>query len=157
MIVNRIGPHPVHDAVKRLRGMALEKCVCFPRAAHAVHNVISLLIFPDHFVTGVNIVLKVRIHGDHHIREIAGGHQTGQQRVLMPSVPAQTNARHMGIVIRQFTYGIPCAVFGAVVHKQNTALFIRVPLCNQGREFFRQPFAGLRQDFFLMIAGYNNI
>ena len=86
MIEDDIHPQRLHDLVKSLGRKALEEGIRIPLAAHAVNDVVSLVIGIHHRINGVDIILQVRIHGDHHIRVADCGEHPRQQSILMPPV-----------------------------------------------------------------------
>ena len=53
------------------------------------------MIVIDHLIYRVDIVLKVCIHGDNHIRVIHRSQQTRQQRVLMTAVAGRLTPENL--------------------------------------------------------------
>ena len=84
MVEHRLRPQPVHQAVERLGGGALEKGVGLSGGAHAVHDIRPRQVLVHHGAGGVHVVLKVGVHGYGHVRPAPGGHEPGQQGVLVP-------------------------------------------------------------------------
>ena len=122
MIEHRLRPHKVHEPVKGLGGKALEEGVLFPGGTHPVHDVAPGLELGHHGVHRVDVVLKVRVHGDGHITAVLGGHEPRQEGVLMPPVPGQVRPGEEGALPMEPGDNLPGFVFGAVVDKEHPAV-----------------------------------
>ena len=62
VVVNNLGPHGVQQLVETFCRKALEEGIRIALAAHAVHDVVALVIVIDHLIYRVDIVLKVCVH-----------------------------------------------------------------------------------------------
>ena len=158
MVEHNIHAQRLHHLVKALSRKALEERVGFALAAHAVNDLIALVIIVHHLIDGVDVVLQVRIHRDDHVRIVDGGQQAGQQRVLMAAVAGEVHAgKHLRFLLVQLADDRPGVVAGAVVDKHHAALAADFALVHQLMHLFAQALARLRQHFLLLIARYDNV
>ena len=157
MVEHRLRPQPVHQAVERLGGGALEKGVGLSGGAHAVHDIRPRQVLVHHGAGGVHVVLKVGVHGYGHVRPAPGGHEPGQQGVLVPPVAGQVQPAQQGIVPVQAGDDRPGLVPGAVVDKEHPALRADFSGVHEGSQLVPQPPGGLGKDFLLVEAGDDDV
>ena len=158
MVEHDIHAQRLHHLVKALGREALEERVGLALAAHAVNDLIALVIIVHHLVNGVDIVLQVRVHRDNHIRIVHSGQQARQQRVLMAAVAGEVHAgKHLRLLLVQLADNRPGVVAGAVVDKHHAAPAADFALVHQLMHLFAQALARLGQHLLLFIARYDNV
>ena len=117
MVINHFDAHLVHEPIKGQRARPFEPTVAYTAAADAVDDITAFLVFLDHAVHCVQIVLPVAVDRDRNIAVFLCLHKTGQKRVLVPTVPALRNAEDMLVSLRKLTDDVPGHISGSVVHK----------------------------------------
>ena len=122
MIVDGIAAELVHKLVEEQGTAALEKTVCMPVGAHAVHDVSAVFVGFYHVVHRVYVVLAVTVDAYCDVSLVPGFHEPCEQRVLMSEVAGQTEATEVLIAVAQPGHNMPGVVGGAVVDKQYAAV-----------------------------------
>ena len=157
MVVDRLRSHLVHQPVKALRGKALEEGIRLTAAPDAVYHVEPLVVFCDHLVDRVDIVLQVRVHGDHHVRIASNRHKAGQKRVLVPAVSGQVDAGKQRILFVELFDDAPGSVRGAVIDKDHPAGTADPAAAHQRVHLFLKAARRLRKNRLFVVAWKNNI
>ena len=121
MVVYRINSQSLHHLIKKLRSGALEKCVRLTLISDSVYYIVSFIVFVHHLVNGIDIILKIGIHGNDHIGIFLSDHKPCKQRVLMTAVPAQVYAVKQPVLIMQRLDYAPRGIPGAIVDKHHLA------------------------------------
>ena len=157
MVEYDLGPHGVQQLIEAFGGKALEKGVGVPFAAHTVHNIAAVTVGVHHAVHGVDIVLTVTVDGDGDVAAALGLHQPGQHGVLVAAVAALADADIVRIARGQLVDDLPCAVLGAVIHKQDPAVRADFACSGQIGELLQEHRRGDGQNLLLVVAGDDDI
>ena len=157
MIADYLHAQQGHHPVEALAGYALEGGVGGARGAHAVDYVVPRVVLVQEAVYRLYVVLQVGVHRYDHIGVLAGRHQPGQQRVLMPAVAAELYAAEQGVGLSGLLYQLPGAVARAVVHQHYAAVGGNAPAGYQRAQLVAQPARGFGQYFFLVVARHHNV
>lgn len=157
MVADRGGSEMLHQTVEEHRRAALESRVPVPAAAYPVDDVAAFLrIFLQHLIGRLDIILKIRIHGNGDVAVIHRIHQPCQKRILMAAVPAEAQAAENRIRLMQIPYHFPGTVGRTVVHKKDAAVRTDGPCLRQLLIFMQKALRCLRKDLFFVVA-WNDI
>ena len=158
MVEHDIYAQCLHDLIEALGGKALEEGIRIALAAHAVHDIVALVIVIDHLIHRVDIVLKVCVHGDDHVRVIDRSQQTRQQRVLMAAVAGKVDAgEHIRFLLVKLADDLPGIIAGAVVDEHHAALFADFAFALELIHLLAQALARFRQNLLLLITGNDDV
>ena len=152
MIEDDVYAEKLHEFIKALCGGALEERIGLALVAHAVDDVAALHIFFDEAVDDVNVILQVGIHADGAVAQRHGGHEAGEQGVLVAAVVRELYAVHIGDSFSIFGDDRPGFILAAVIDIENAAFGIDLLGADHGVHFFGQTLGGLRQHGFLVVA-----
>ena len=83
MVEHDIRPEGTHRTIETLRRKAFEERIRGAVFAHAVDDVCPRRMLFQHSINRVNIILKIGIHADRHIRIDSHGHESCEQRILI--------------------------------------------------------------------------
>ena len=145
------------ELVVALGRRALEEGVLVALVAHAVDDVAALHVFLHEAVDGVDVVLQVGVHADRAVAQRHGGHQPGEQRVLVAAVVRELHAVHVGDRGAVLGNERPGLVAAAVVHVEDAALAVDLPGADHRVQLFGQPLGGFGQHGLLVVAGDHQI
>ena len=157
MVVYNIHAHGHHQTVKTLGCKFFEKRILFPGTADTVNDIAALVVLVHEFFDDMHIVLKIRVHGNRHVRILLGRHQPGQQRVLMSLIPGKLQSQKQRILGVQVFNDVPGLILGTVIDKEHPALPGNFPPIHEViKDLFQLP-GCLRQNLLLVVAGNNHI
>ena len=157
MVVDKIHPHGLHEAVIALGGEPLKEGILRSGGANTINDFAALLIFIQHPIYRINVILQIRIHGDDHIAVPCCLFHAGQQSVLMATVAAQLNAGEGFILPVECGNDFPCAVGRTIVHEQHPAVRGNPAGSHQFFQLCLQPLGRFRKHFLFLVAGDDNI
>ena len=157
MIEDDVYAENLHEFIKALCGGALEERIGLALVAHAVDDVAAFHIFFDEAVDDVNVILQVGIHADGAVAQRHGGHEAGEQGVLVAAVVRELYAVHIGNSFGVFGDNRPGFILAAVIDIENAAFGIDLLGADHGVHFFGQTLGGLRQYGFLVVARNDEI
>lgn len=133
----RSTPHLTHQPVKTERGLFLERGIRRPVIADAIDHLTPVFVRIDHFLDRMDIVLQVRVDGDHGVTLADGIHQTCPQRVLVSHIVRQFQPMGIRALLLKPLNDFPGPVLAAVVHIHDPAVVQDIsgnPLAYQLRE-----------------------
>ena len=136
MIEDDVYAENLHEFIKALCGGALEERIGLALVAHAVDDVAALHIFFDEAVDDVNVILQVGIHADGAVAQRHGGHEAGEQGVLVAAVVRELYAVHIGNRFSIFGDNRPGFILAAVIDIENAAFGIDLLGADHGVHFF---------------------
>jgi hypothetical protein len=84
------------QAVKHHGSAAFKHRIRLPINAHTINNITAIAARINHSFNSVNIILQIRINGQHRIT--GNGHHSRQHSVLVPTVAGQLDACNPRIV-----------------------------------------------------------
>ena len=125
VVIHNIHAQHFHELIKALGGGAFEEGVGIPFVPHPIDHLAALMILVQKGVQHVDIVLEIGVQGDGTVRPFPGGHQTGQQGVLMTPVVGQLEAGNQAVFLVEPGDQLPGAILAAVVHQQDAAVLPR--------------------------------
>ena len=135
--------HGPHDLVEPFRRGALEEGILLAGGADTVDHLIALQVAVHHLVNGIDIVLKVGVHGDGGVALALDRHESRHEGVLMALVAGEADAAEDGVGLMQVADHLPGAVLGAVVDENDLAVGVDLARAHESGIFFPQALGGL--------------
>ncbi len=157
MVENDMCAEKFHDFIITFGGETLHESVGAALVADSVNNFAVFVIFFDHTVHGVYVVLKVGINGNRSVAMLLCFHEPGKKCVLVAAVAAELYSGENFVFPVRFANHLPRVVTGAVVHEKNSAFGRNKPVGNKALVFFGHDPNCFGQDFFLVITWDNSV
>ena len=157
MVEHDVRAKGAHGTVEGLCSKALEKGVRGAVLAHAIDDVCTHCVLFQHGINRIDIILQVSIHTDRYIRIGAHGHETREQRILVPFIVCEIDPRKERAALRTAANEFPCTVTAAIVDEGDAALRIDLARIHQLSQLALQFIRRISQHFLLVVTGHNEI
>lgn len=89
----------------------------------AVNNFTTILIFLDHLIDSIDIVLSVTVHRYSNVAFVNRLRKTCKQCILVTIVTSKRNTYNARVLFRLLPYNSPCIIRTPVINKYNFAVF----------------------------------
>ena len=153
MVIDGFDPEAAHQVVEGERGGPLEPGIRLPLFPHAIDDVVSFQVLPDHLGDDMDVVLQVRVDGNDDVAQFLGRLQTGHQRVLVAHIAREVHSADILVLRMEALDDRPGPVLGTVIDQQQPAVRAHQAVTGahpvqQGRH----PAHRLFQDGFFVVA-----
>lgn len=146
-----------HQFVKHLSGIALKGRIGFAAGAHATDHICAILIRFQETIHGIDVILQIRIDGDHTIASIRRQSHARPQCIHMARIVSQFYPFKPGILLVQRCNNFPGLVLTAIIYQYNTAFPIDYRSLHHIVGQFHQSRRRNGQRLFFIITGNDNV
>jgi len=157
MVIDDLHTQSGHQPIEPPGGIPFKAGIGVSAAADTIDDITAIFVFGNEAFDRVYVILKIRVEADGRVCVVFGEKETGEERVLMPPVTAETETGKAMVMTVQGGDQVPGPVRGAVIDKENAAFLGYAAAGGQFTEDIQQTLGCFRKNSLFIVAWNDEI